>query len=98
MGGNRNDARYGEGVSGEMYISNKINNVVYLVTNSVPDNRLTLTVDRGTGAMTLTNATGSDIDIEQPQRVFAVRLARPGGVPEPRRRLDAVAGELDTVL
>ena len=49
----RNDARFGEGRSGEMYISNKNNGGIYLVTNTVHDNTLTLTVDRGTGAMTL---------------------------------------------
>ncbi|MEX2092949.1 MAG: PQQ-dependent sugar dehydrogenase, partial [Pirellulales bacterium] len=64
VGSNRNDARYGEGVSGEMYISNKVNNTVYLVTNSVANNKLTLTVDRGTGAMTLTNSTGQDVDAD----------------------------------
>ncbi len=47
-----------------MYISNKVNNTVYLVTNSVANNKLTLTVDRGTGAMTLTNATGQDVTVD----------------------------------
>ena len=63
LASSRNDARYGEGVSGEMYISNKRNGKLYLVTNSVVDNQLTLTVDRGTGDMTLTNSTGLDVEI-----------------------------------
>jgi hypothetical protein len=41
-----------------------VNNTVYLVTNSVANNKLTLTVDRGTGAMTLTNATGQDVAVD----------------------------------
>ncbi len=32
----RNEARFGEGVFGEMYISSKTTGIVYLVTNSVP--------------------------------------------------------------
>jgi glucose/arabinose dehydrogenase len=64
LGGVRNDARYGEGISGEMYVSNKVNNTVYIVDNSVVNNKLTLTVDRGTGAMTLTNSTGQDVTID----------------------------------
>ena len=32
----RSDARFGEGVFGEMYISNKRNGIIYQVTNSVP--------------------------------------------------------------
>lgn len=64
VGASRNDARYGEGVSGEMYISNKQNFQVYLVTNSVANNKLTLTVDRGTGELTLTNTTGQGVTID----------------------------------
>jgi hypothetical protein len=36
LGAGRSDARFGEGVFGEMYISNKYNGFIYLVTNSVP--------------------------------------------------------------
>ena len=36
LGEGRSDARFGEGVLGEMYISNKYNRTIYLVTNSVP--------------------------------------------------------------
>lgn len=61
----RNDARYGESVSGEMFITNKNNNIVYLVTNTVPDDRLTLTVDRGTGQMTISNSSGTDIAVDR---------------------------------
>ena len=64
LGSSRNDARYGEGVSGEMYISNKVNNTVYLVTNSVANNKLKLTVDRGTGTMTLTNSSGQNVSVD----------------------------------
>jgi hypothetical protein len=32
----RNDARFGEGMLGEMYISSKFNGTVYLVSNSIP--------------------------------------------------------------
>jgi hypothetical protein len=33
---NRTDIRFGEGAFGEMYITSKVNGVIYLVTNSVP--------------------------------------------------------------
>ncbi|WP_197525792.1 PQQ-dependent sugar dehydrogenase [Pseudobythopirellula maris] len=36
VGGGRNDARFAEGLLGEMYISSKENGVIYLVTNTVP--------------------------------------------------------------
>ena len=64
LGSGRSDTRYGEGISGEMYISNKFNNIVYLVTNSLPEDRLTLTVDRGTGEMTISNGTGGNISVD----------------------------------
>lgn len=32
----RNDARFGQGASGEMYISSKWNGTIYLITNTVP--------------------------------------------------------------
>ncbi len=60
----RNDARFGEGTSGEMYISNKNNGGIYLVTNTVANNKLTLTVDRGTGTMTLTNSSGQNVSVD----------------------------------
>jgi hypothetical protein len=60
----RNDSRFGEGISGEMYISNKNNGGIYLVTNTVPDDRITLTVDRDSGGLTITNMTGSDVNIK----------------------------------
>jgi hypothetical protein len=64
LGTFRNDGRYGEGLSGEMYISTK-SSAIYLVANTVPDNQLTLSVDRGTGEMTITNSTGSDVDVDR---------------------------------
>jgi hypothetical protein len=61
----RNDVRFGEGRSGQMFMSNKNNGGIYLVTNTVNDNTLTLTVDRGTGEMTLNNASAGDITIDR---------------------------------
>jgi glucose/arabinose dehydrogenase len=78
VGASRNDARYGEGISGEMYLSSKQGGI-YLVTNTVPDNRLTLTVDRGTGEMTITNSTGSNIEVDR------VSVYSPTGSLEPAR-------------
>jgi hypothetical protein len=47
-----------------MFISSKTTGLVYLVNNSVPVvDRLTLTVDRGTGEMTISNSSGSDVAI-----------------------------------
>ena len=60
----RNDARFGRGPNGEMFISSKTTGLVYLVNNTVPDvDRLTLTVDRGTGDMTISNSSGSNVAI-----------------------------------
>ncbi len=60
----RNDSRFGRGSNGEMFISSKSTGQVYLVTNSVPDvDRLTLTIDRGTGDMTISNSSGEDVAI-----------------------------------
>ncbi len=82
----RNDARFGRGPDGEMFISSKTTGLVYLVTNTVPVvDRLTLTVDRGTREMTITNASGSDIDIN------GVLLASPSGSLEPGQ-FDSLGG------
>ncbi|MDZ4658369.1 MAG: PQQ-dependent sugar dehydrogenase [Bythopirellula sp.] len=60
----RNDGRFGRGPNGEMFISSKTTGQVYLVNNTVPDvDRLTLTVDRGTGDMTISNSSGSNVAI-----------------------------------
>jgi glucose/arabinose dehydrogenase len=60
----RNDARFGRGIDGEMYISSKTTGLVYRVNNTVANvKRLTLAIDRGTGAMTIANNSGSSISI-----------------------------------
>jgi glucose/arabinose dehydrogenase len=70
----RNDARFGRGPDGQMFISSKTTGQVYVVNNSVPDvDRLTLTVDRESGQMTISNSSGSDIDISE------VSLTSPSG-------------------
>jgi hypothetical protein len=47
-----------------MYIFSKSTGLVYRVNNTVPDvDRLTLNVDRATGDMSITNASGGDVEI-----------------------------------
>lgn len=70
----RNDARFGRGSDGQMFISSKTTGQVYVVNNSVPDvDRLTLTVDRESGQMTISNSSGSDVAIRE------VSLTSPSG-------------------
>lgn len=64
FGTGRNDARFGRGPNGEMFISSKQTGLVYLVTNTAVQDRLTLTVDRATGEVTISNVSGVDIDID----------------------------------
>lgn len=64
FGTGRNDARFGRGPNGEMFISSKQTGLVYLVTNTTVQNQLTLNVDRTTGEVTITNGSGVDIDID----------------------------------
>lgn len=74
----RNDVRYGRGSDGQMFISSKTTGQVYLVTNTVPEvDRLTLTVNRTTGDMTITNSTGIDVSINR------LSLTSPSGSLEP---------------
>jgi hypothetical protein len=80
----RNDARFGRGPDGQMFISSKTTGQVYVVNNSVPDvDRLTLTVDRESGQMTISNSSGSDIDISE------VSLTSPSGSLSQGELLDA---------
>jgi hypothetical protein len=71
----RNDSRFGEGLSGEMYVSTKNGGAIYLVTNTIPG--LTLTVDRGTGAMAINNNTRSNVDVN------GISLSSPSGSLDP---------------
>ncbi len=75
----RNDARFGEGISGEMYISSKSKGRIYLVTNTVPDDRITLTVDRDSGGLTITNTTGSNVDVKGLSLFSPTRSLDPAG-------------------
>jgi hypothetical protein len=76
----RNDVRFGEGISGEMYLSNKNNGGIYLATNTVPDNRITLTVDRESGGLTINNSTGSDVDLKGLRLFSPTRSLDPTGL------------------
>jgi hypothetical protein len=70
----RNDGRFGRGPDGQMFISSKTTGQVYVVNNSVPDvDRLTLTVDRESGEMTITNNSGENVAIRE------VSLTSPSG-------------------
>jgi glucose/arabinose dehydrogenase len=70
----RNDGRFGRGPDGQMFISSKTTGQVYVVNNSVPDvDRLTLTVDRESGQMTISNNSGEDVAIRE------VSLTSPSG-------------------
>jgi hypothetical protein len=76
MGTFRNDGRYGRGLDGEMYISNK-QGQIFLVTNTVP--ALRLTVDRATGEMSITNPTRGDVEIDSLALASPSNSLAPGG-------------------
>lgn len=60
----RNDVRFGRGPRGEMFISSKRTGVVYLVTGTGFSEELTLTVDRSTGEVSISNMGGIGTDID----------------------------------
>lgn len=61
---NRNDVRFGRGPNGEMFISSKQTGEVYIVTNTIPEDLLTLNVNRTTGEITISNESDVDVSID----------------------------------
>jgi len=64
LGQSRNDVRFGRGPNGEMFITSKRTGLVYLVTNTIANDLLTLSIDRSTGVGSISNLASVDIDID----------------------------------